>query len=75
MFDYEKAAGQAYIKDRFRRLQSYDWTNTGIRFTIPDIDRKMDLGIYEGDVQVEQECIQKTIEIKEIFGQSFMSFY
>ena len=75
MFDYEKLAGQAYVKDRFKRLQSYEWMNTGIKFTIPDIDKKIDLGKYQGHVETEQEYSKITIEIKEIFGQSFMSIY
>ena len=46
MFDYESMAGDAFIKDRKKRLKSYEWTYTGIKFTIPDIDKEMDLGKY-----------------------------
>ena len=70
MFDYERAAGQAYMKDN--RLKSYAWTDTGIKLTILDIKKEMDLGKYEGDVDIGSVYEQTAIEIKEIFGKSFI---
>ena len=72
MFDYEKTAGQAFMKDRNSRLKSYEWTNTGIKLTISDINKKMDLGNYQGEVETDQDYNTKAIEVKEIFGQSFI---
>ena len=69
MFDYESLAGQAVIKDKYMRLQSYEWTNNGIKLIIADIDKKTDPGKYEGDVEIGEEYKPKTIEVKEIFGQ------
>ena len=68
MFDYEKTAGQVFLKDRYNRLQSYTWTNTGISLTIPGIDRNFDLGKYEGDVEKGREYKTQAVEIKQIFG-------
>ena len=69
MFDYEKAASQAFMKDRYNRLQSYEWTDTGIKLKIPNIKKEMDVGKYDGDVDIGPEYKQKTIEVKEIFGK------
>ena len=70
MFDYESAAGQAFIKDRYGRLKSYEWTNTGIKLKIQDIDKEKDLGKYEGEVDTGANYKTKMIEIKEILGWS-----
>ena len=50
MFDYESAAGQAFIKDS--RLKSFEWTDTGIKLTIPGIKKEIDSGKYEADVGI-----------------------
>ena len=70
MFDYESATGQAFIKDK--RLKSYSWTNTGIKLTIAGIEKEMDLGKYEGDVDNGEDYKQITIEVKEFFGKSLI---
>ena len=70
MFDYENIAGQAFIKDK--RLKSYEWTDTGIKLTIKDLDKNMDLGKYQGDVSKELNQAQTKIEVKKIFGKSFI---
>ena len=72
MFDYESAAGQAFIKDREKRLKSYNWTATGIKLMIPDIDEEKDLGKYQGEVDIGTDNNQETIEVKEFFGESFI---
>ena len=72
MFDYEKTAGQAFMKDRNNRLKSYEWTNTGIKLMIPDINKNMDLGNYQGEVETDQDYNKIAIEVKQIFGQSFI---
>ena len=69
MFDYETAAGQVYMKDWDNRLKSYKWTDKGIKLTIPDIDNKKDSGKYKGDVTIGNTNKEKSIEVKEIFGQ------
>ena len=69
MFDYESAAGQAFMKDNEKRLKLYHWTNTGIKFTIQDIDKGKDSGKYEGDVAIGADYKKKSIEVKEIHGQ------
>ena len=69
MFDYERLAGEAYIKDRYNRLKSYQWTDSGVRFTILDINKEMDLGKYEGEVAMGAHYKQYKIEINKIFGQ------
>ena len=70
LFDYESAAGQAFIKDS--RLKSFHWTKTGIKLTIPEINKEMDLGKYQCDVDYGPEYDKVSIEVKEIFGQSFI---
>ena len=72
MFDYEQLAGKAFLKDRYKRLASYTWTDKGIKLTIVAIDKKVDLGKYEGEVETEQEYNKKIIEVKQIFGNSFI---
>ena len=72
MFDYESAAGQAFLKDKENRLKSYEWTKTGIKFVIPGISKEKDLGKYKGDVAKGPDDSQKTIEVQEIYGQSFL---
>ena len=69
MFDYETYTGKAFIKDRGNRLKSYEWTDTGIKFMIPDINKNLDLGKYVAEVETEHNYKRKTIEIKQIFGQ------
>ena len=66
MFDYESAAGQAFIKDTHQRLISYEWTDTGIKLTIGNIDKTNDLGKYKGEVEIRQEYKPATIEVKQI---------
>ena len=68
MFEYEDLTGQAVIIDQKSRLKSFHWTETGINFTIPNINKKMDLGIYEGDVAQGEHTGQNTIEVSEIIG-------
>ena len=70
MFDYESAAGQAFMKDNYNRLKSYQWTDKGIKLMIPNISKEMDLGKYEGDVDTGKGDNRKQIEVKEIVGQS-----
>ena len=72
MFDYESAAGQAYMKDSYHRLKSYHWTNTGITLGIPGIKKEMDWGKYEGFIDFGEYYEQKSIEIQEISGKSFI---
>ena len=74
MFDYESVAGKAFIKDKNSRLKSYNWTDTGIKLMIPDIDKKKDLGKYKGDVATKRENSQNIIEIKEIHGELLVIF-
>ena len=74
MFDYESAAGQAFMKDRDHRLKSYNWTDTGITLTIPDIDKERDLGKYQCDVEIGAEYKARSIELTQIFGQSFVTY-
>ena len=73
MFDFEAVADQAFIKRNEMRLKHYNWTDTGIKFTIPDIDRGKDLGKYEGEVETGPHYNKISIEVKQIFGQSFLS--
>ena len=61
-------AGAAYMKDSHNRLKSYEWTATGIKLLISDLDKKKDLGKYQGDVAIGGHGSQKIIEIKEIIG-------
>ena len=70
LFDYESAAGQAFIKDN--RLKSYEWTDKGIRFIITDIVKEKDQGKYVCDVDVGAEYKEGSVEVKDFFGQSFM---
>ena len=72
MFDYERAAGQAFMKDGYNRLKSYDWTDTGIKLIIPGIKREIDLGNYEGDVDIGEDYKHKSIEVREILGKSLI---
>ena len=69
MFDYERSAGHAFMKDSDMRLKSFKWTETGIQLIIPDIDKKKDLGKYECDVKMQGKHHPGIIEIEEIFGQ------
>ena len=71
MFDYESVIGQVFIKDRDRRLKSFNWTDTGIKLTIPDINKHMDLGKYRAEVSTMTDDNNKMIEIREILGKSF----
>ena len=73
MFDYESAAGKAFLKDPNNRLKSYEWTDTGIKLTIPDIGNEVDLGKYQCDVDIGPTYEQKLIEVKNIFGKPFMN--
>ena len=66
MFDYEDAAGQAFIQDN--RLKSYEWTDTGIKLMM-----NMDLGKYEGEAATQSDYDRARIEIKNIIGKSFIS--
>ena len=66
MFDYESAAGQVFVKDSYNRLKSFNWTDTGIIVQIRDINKKMDLGKYAGEVATGEDYNQKIIEIKEV---------
>ena len=74
MFDFEAVADQAFIKSNEMRLKYYSWTETGIKFTIPDIDKERDLGKYEGEVQTGPHYNKISIEVKQIYGQSFLSY-
>ena len=69
MFDYERAAGKAFMKDRDHRLKSFKWTNTGIKLTIPKMNKEMDLGKYDGDVDTGSEYKEKVIEVNKIYGE------
>ena len=70
LFDYESDAGQAFMKDN--RLKSYEWTDTGIKLMIPNMDKEKDSGKYEADIATGPEKYnQKSIEVIEICGQSF----
>ena len=73
MFDFESAAGQAFIKDN--RLKAYNWTNTGIKFNIPSINKEIHLGKYEGEVDIGPDYKANSIHIKQIFGQSVLCFH
>ena len=42
---------------------------------IPNINNKMDLGKYQGEVETEHGYKKQAIEIKEIIGQSFICLY
>ena len=68
MFDYESVAGKAFVKDENHRLKFYNWTDTGITLTIPQINNTTDLGKYEGEVATGSDGNKAIIEIKEIFG-------
>ena len=70
LFDYENLAGQAFIKGN--RLKKYEWTATGIKLTIPGMKKDVDFGKYGGEVATQTEYEQQVIEIKDIFGQSFI---
>ena len=70
MFDFESITGKVFIKDN--RLRSYEWTHTGIKLMIPDIDEKKNSGKYQGDVATEQQHNQAIIEIKDIIGKLFL---
>ena len=72
MFDYEKRKGQSFIKDEKKRLKSYEWTETGIKFTIQDIKKEMDLGIYLASVEKGSNSEDKRIKLDNFFGQSFI---
>ena len=72
MFDYESLAGEAFIKDRKKRLKSYEWTDTGVKFVISDINKEMDLGKYSGEVSTGTEFNEKKIEINKILGQALI---
>ena len=74
MFDYESAAGQVFMKDTYNRLKSYEWTDTGIKFTIPNIKKEIDLGKYDCDVDIGSSYEQNAIEIKNIFGECCIFF-
>ena len=75
MFDYESAAGEAFIKDRDARLKSFEWTDTGIKMTIPDINKDKDLAEYKGEVSTISEDADTVIEVQEIIGKIFNFFY
>ena len=66
LFDYERTTGRAFIKTN--RLKSYEWTPTGIKLTFTEINKKLDLGKYGGEVATDREYKQEMIEVKEIFG-------
>ena len=68
MFDYESIAGQSFLKDKHQRLISYEWTDTGIRLTIGNIDNATDLGKYKAEVEIGQDYKSATVEIKQIIG-------
>ena len=72
MFDFERAAGQAFIKDE--RLKSYQWTETGIKLKIPHISKDTDVGKYEGEVDTGSDFKGKSIKVEPIFGQSFIYY-
>ena len=65
MFDYEN--GNENIKDPYKRLNSHDWIETGIKFKIADIN-KNDTGKYQCEVDTGQEYNHAVLEVKEIFG-------
>ena len=69
MLDYERKANQTYIKDRKNRLKSYVWTDTGIKLTIPDIDKEKDVGTYKALVDIGGDHQEQTIEINKIYGK------
>ena len=73
MFAYESVTGEAFLIDKYNRLKAYHWTDTGIQFVIPDINKEKDFGKYKGDVARGPDDSQNTIEVKEIHGQSFLS--
>ena len=73
LFDYEKLAGQAFIKGN--RVKKYEWTATGIKLTIPNIKKDVDLGKYGGEVATQKEYKEEVMEIQDIFGQSFICLY
>ena len=75
MFGYEKVAGQAFIKSTEKRLTTYEWTETSIKFSIPDIDRNVDLGVYEGEAATKQAHMKTSIEIKHISGMLCIFLY
>ena len=70
LFDFEDAAGQVFIKDN--RLKAYEWTDTGIKLTITDINKNMDFGKYEGEVTIEGVYDKTIIEVNSIIGKSFV---
>ena len=72
--DYESAAGQVFMKDQYNRLKNYTWTERGIELTITAIQKEIDSGKYEGYVDIGENYKQKSIEIQNIFGESFIHF-
>ena len=70
LFDYEDVAGQVFIKDN--RLKSFEWTDTGIKLKISDINRKKDLGKYEGEVSTERGFAKANNEVNTIIGKSLV---
>ena len=72
LFDYESQKGQAFLKDNKKRLKAYTWTDTGICFMIPDINKEDDSGEYTAYVEIEGNLLQQTIDITEIVGKSFI---
>ena len=71
IFAYKRGTPQQPTMNN--RLESYEWTDTGIKFTILDIDEEMDVGSYVASVKLGQYTEQEMIEIKEIVGQCFIS--
>ena len=75
MFEFEKITGQGFVNYDERRLTSYQWTETGIKLSILDINKYKDLGKYEAVVTTNQHNTNASIEIKQIVGKSFISLY
>ena len=75
MFEFEKIKGQGFVNYDKRRLKSYQWTETGIKFSILDVNKDKDLGKYEAVVTTNQHHTNASIEIKQIFGKSFFCLY
>ena len=72
MFEYESSTG----KSSTNRVESCEWTDTGIKLKIPDMNMEMDSHTYACSASIWQGNKPQTgigkIEIKGIVGECFV---
>ena len=66
IFAYTNGTPEAQTMNN--RLESYEWTDTGVKFTIQDINKEMHMGAYVASIRKGHNTTQGMIGIEEIIG-------